>query len=421
MRLAGFCFVACSLIISSSAQAECRLDRAASLPLRLEQHPVVQASINGHLIPMLVDTGAQRSSITPETYSALGLERNSNRRARVNTVAGHEISQDAFIQTLKIGDLDFSERGVLVIPLGRSESGPDHRAGGVLGADLIDKFDIEFDFPRATMTLFRPSHCAMPPWTGPYLTIPIKVLPDRLVFFPVTLNDHRLTAVFDTGSQGETVLQTSAKRIGISDVELAGDPSANGTAAGQRYAIRRHRFQSFHIGDDTFHNITLDVADFNQAGVDMLVGLDYMRKRRFFLSYSTQALFVQRGSPDQSEVPQGTQAAGLDKRCPAPANLLPHLSPISPKAISRPNFPPPEPVQKEHIDGCAGVAFRLTAGGTPTDVKLIAERPTGYGIGDFAVHEIAATQFLPPGGSADQLYYEAHRYRPTQASQSPPN
>ncbi len=109
----------------------------------------------------------------------------------------------------------------------------------------------------------------------------------------------------------------------------------------------------------------------------------------------------------------------LDKRCPAPANLLRICPRSHRKRSSRPNFPPPEPVQKEHIDGCAGVAFRLTAGGTPTDVKLIAERPTGYGIGNFAVHEIAATQFLPPGGSADQLYYEAHRYRPTQASQSP--
>ncbi len=178
MRLAGFCFVACSLIISSSAQAECRLDRAASLPLRLEQHPVVQASITGTLFrcwstPARNVHPLPRKLIRPLVWSAIPIG-----GPRLTRVAGHEISQDAFIQTLKIGDLDFSERGVLVIPLGRSESGPDHRAGGVLGADLIDKFDIEFDFPHATMALFRPSHCAMPPWTGPYLTIPIKVLPD---------------------------------------------------------------------------------------------------------------------------------------------------------------------------------------------------------------------------------------------------
>jgi predicted aspartyl protease len=417
MRLSGLCCIVCSLIMSSSAKAECRLERAASLPLRLEQHAIVQASLNGHLVPMMVDTGAQRSSVTPETYSALGLQRDSNKRTRLNTVAGEEITQDALVETLKLGDLSFSDRGVLVVPLSR-EGAPDHTAGGVIGTDLISDFDVDFDFPHATMTLYRPGHCTEPPWTGPYETIPIYILPNREVGFPVKLNGQPFHAIFDTGSSSETVMVTSAKRIGISGSELAADPSASGTSAGERYVAHRHRFESLDIGGQTFHDVQLDVVDFKNAGTDMLVGLDYMRSRRFFLSYSAETLLVQQPGTDQSSRTNAKQATGRDERCPVPADFRPRLSPITPVAISRPNFAPPESWRQNHIDGCAGVAFHLTAGGTTADLKLIVERPLGYGLGDFVLRQLAATQYLPPGGSPDQLYYEAHRFFPAPASKS---
>lgn len=78
--------------------------------------------------------------------------------------------------------------------------------------------------------------------------------------------------------------------------------------------------------------------------------------------------------------------------------------------VSRPRFDLPEKVQADHIDGCAAVMFHLASDGTPIDIKLVTESPTGYGLGALVVRELAATKFQPPP-TKTKWYYEAHRFR----------
>ena len=412
MRLAEVCLVAGVTLITPPARADCPLDRAASLPLQLSDgHPIVEVSFDGKTVPMVVDTGATSSSVTPETVTALGLQRDPRRQTRVTSVGGQEVSRNALLPKLKIADLDFAERSVAVVPLSTVGANSGQAAGGLIGADLIGDYDIEFDFPKRSLTFYRPSHCSplQPPWSGQYQTVSVEITLRRQVLLPVALNDQSVTAEFDTGSRGETVARAAAERIGVSGDQLDNDPSTSGTSAGQhRYAIRRHRFETFRIGSETFRNIPIDVVTFGQPRIDMLVGIDYMSGRRFFLSYSTSTLFVQReqgGSP-------ADQTSNPDERCRPPASLVPTLSRQKPVVVSRPSLAFPEKAKAEQIDGCAGVAFRLAADGTPLDVKLETESPAGYGLGDFVVSQITATRFAPPPGESDQWYYEAHRYRP---------
>jgi predicted aspartyl protease len=396
--------------IAPSAWAACRMDRVATMPLLGDGRPIVQASIEGQDFPMTVDTGAEGSSVTPATAGSLGLWPDTTRQTIATSVGGRDVSSNALVGKLALGRVDFQQLSLAVLPLDGTVGGGPVPAG-LIGADLLSTYDLEFDFPGRALTLWHVAGClaVQPPWGDtPYQTVRVTISDHHQLRFPVELNGQPLAAVFDTGSVGETGARAAAQRIGVSTTELDRDPIDGGSSAGEHaYQIRRHPFATLRIGAEMFRSPLLDVVDFDQSGTDMLVGMDYMRARRFFVSYATGTLFIQRGPP-----PSVAMASGATGRCRAPADLLPNLSHLAPVAVSRPRLEGLDKLRAEHLDGCAGVTFHLAPDGTPTDLGLIIEWPTGYGLGDYVMHELAATKFLVPAGGRDAVYYETHRFQP---------
>lgn len=310
------------LVIAGPALADCHMVRAATIPLLSNLRPVIKVSINGKPVHMVVDTGAQTSSVTPETASALRLPRDTNRRRIIRSIGGQDITQDAVLKKLSVSSIHYSNRNVAVVALDGSRMGSS--LAGIIGADVLTGFDIELDIPRRTLTLYRAVGCSptRPPWRGQYQTVSARVSNYRQFLFPVELNGHSVTALFDTGSRGETVSRATARSIGVTDAQLDKDPATFGTSGGlHKYAIRRHRFDTFRIGAETFRDTPLDVVDFHQPGVDMLVGADYMHRHRFFLSYSSGLLFIQTERDEASRrqptrQPQADRARHTYQRSP---------------------------------------------------------------------------------------------------------
>ena len=49
----------------------------------------------------------------------------------------------------------------------------------------------------------------------------------------------------------------------------------------------------------------------------------------------------------------------------------------------------------EHVNGCAGVRFRIGRDGTPRDIQVLADYPVGYGFGDAVQQMVATTRWTP--------------------------
>jgi hypothetical protein len=298
LRMWVACAVLGALPFSTVSLAECPFERVAELPLLAGRRPIVEVSIDGHPIQMVVDTGAQMTSVVPDVVADLALRADPERRTISRTVGGNIVSSNAIVDKLNISGLDFTELSVPVVPLSGAKDDPP--AGGVIGADILHDFDVELDIPQRTLVLYRKQHCipTQAPWQGPSQIVSGRVMNNRFIF-PVLLSDRSLSAEFDTGSLGETVSRTSAVNIGITAAQLDSDPQLRGTSAGQQgYAIHQHKFDTFKVGTETFRGFPLDVVDFNQPDIDMLIGVDYMHWRRFYLSYSSGMLFIQR-EPDE--------------------------------------------------------------------------------------------------------------------------
>lgn len=398
--------------IAGPALADCQMTRAATLPLLSGDRPLIEASINGKAVQMVVDTGAQGSSVTPETVTELGLPQDPNRRTTVTTIGGKDVIRNVILEKMRIATIDYSSRSVAVVALdGNGMRAP---PAGLIGANMLSEFEFELDIPRRMLALYRVADCTptRPPWEGPYQTISGRMSSRHDFLFPVELNGQSVTALFDTGSRGETLSRAAAKSLGITDAQLDKDPTNTGTSAGLHgYATRRHRFDTFKIGTETFHDAPLDVVDFHQSGVDMLVGVDYMHWRRFFLSYSAGLLFIQK-EPDPAIRQSLTSPLPADRAhnpCQPAPDILPTLALRSPVVVSRPRIDLPEKAQADHINGCAAAMFHLAADGTPIDIKPVTESPTGYGLGDFIVRELAATKYQPQPAEL-KWYYEVHRF-----------
>lgn len=297
MRLISISLLVIVIAIATPARADCQMNPAATLPLLPSERLVVQASIDGTTVQMGIDTGAGISAVTPETVATFKFKPDPHgRQTLVAELGGQAVQENVILDKLGIADLIYSDMSVTVLPPQRPQSAVPLLAG-LIGADLLSGFDLELNIPKRTLTLYRVVGCnsVRPPWEGAYDTVAASVARYNHFLFPVELNGHSIMADFDTGLRGEVVALGSAERLGVTEAELDKDPSRTGTSADPQAAvIRRHRFDTVKIGSETFQNVPMDIAHFHEPGIDMLVGLDYMRGRRFFVSYSTGNLFIQK-------------------------------------------------------------------------------------------------------------------------------
>ena len=397
-------------MITASAWADCPLVRVTTVTLLPGQRPVVNAFIEGNLVEMVVDTGAQKTSVTPQTVARLGLLRDPWQRTMVHTVGGKAESANAIVSGLKVSSLDFGSLSSTVVPIPRMANGsvPD----GVIGADALSHYDLELDIPHRTLTFYRTAGCTpiSPPWQGHYQTVPAQI-EDRRFIIPVTLNGQSLPAEFDTGSRGETVSFAAAHRLGITDSELDQDPSNTFMSAGMhRYTVYQHRFQTFGVGQETFHNLPLAVAaDFNQPGIDMLIGADYMHARRFFISYASHTLFIQRELGTAQSAMHPLQSVQPAHQCRPSLEIQRMLARGHPTLVSHPPLDLPVKARTHHIAGCASAMFHIAPNGAPVAIRVVKVYPAGYGLRAWVIRQFSQVRFEPPIFGSE-WYYEAIRF-----------
>jgi hypothetical protein len=77
--------------------------------------------------------------------------------------------------------------------------------------------------------------------------------------------------------------------------------------------------------------------------------------------------------------------------CAAPAGTGPfeHLT----HPVSSADVPMPPKALADHVNGCAGIRFRIGPTGAPQDIQALAEYPLGYGFAHTAAAAVAATRW----------------------------
>lgn len=197
-----------------------------TLPFTVEAGEIVlPATVNGHPLRLLLDSGAGGSFVTAQAAQAAGITAQGDLQAL--GYGGASATGVATAATMEVGNAVRLRRQSLVVIKDRnvakllSDRG---HVDGALGYELFTRFVVQVDYPRHTLTLTDP---AAPP-TNPaptVATLPLK-LENRMPTVLASV-DGRLPARFlvDTGDAGALHLYSQyAQANGL--LPKAGDPHA---------------------------------------------------------------------------------------------------------------------------------------------------------------------------------------------------
>jgi hypothetical protein len=180
---------------------------------------------------------------------------------------------------------------------------------GILGAEMLQNFDADFDFAAGKLNLFSQDHCPGKTvyWSAKILaTIPFTLDNSLHVRFRAALDGKPLDAIVDTGAINTDLNIDVARRLLGVD---APTPDMEKVAELQGSPVYRRRFQKLEIGGVVIDNPMLlllpdlvanaaqrtrprSFASARNRLVDMLVGMNVLRRLHVYIAYKERTLYI---------------------------------------------------------------------------------------------------------------------------------
>ena len=261
--------------------------------------PTVTVVANGAAVTLLLDTGAGRTILTPQAAQRIGAQPpriEFDRRMR--GIAGALPTREVELRSFTIAGMVIPWRRIAVAPITTASVALD----GLLGADVLSYFDVDFDLSHNRIALYEQQSCpvATPDWPQPYVGIRTGRSANDYLFFPVQLDGRRIGAIVDTGAQRTAVSTKAALSLGVTETALAQDRSITiRGSAGEQLTAHIHRFAQLEVGGEITHNPDITVVDLNLHDADLVLGVDFLRTRRIWFSYGSLQIFLKRVTLDR--------------------------------------------------------------------------------------------------------------------------
>ena len=297
----------CTTVARDSPDA-CKFEKLGEAPLTgALLQPVVQIEIDGKPLNMLLDTGAGTTVVTQASFERVGLEQNRLLAGWASGAGGAKgVYTPIFIKvgSLKVAGVEanFPRLSPIAGPFAlasRSSTAID----GMLGNDILGRYDIDIDLPHHKIALYRPRNCSDggPPWTsvGALVQRPRQAPPDsrpladvddvgclngdHRPFMMVGVDGKQFLTLIDTGATGVVIDRKVAVRLGITETMLEQDKRGllNGAAPDKVTAVQ-HKFTSLRFLDQTLPSPDLLVSDVGGAP-ELVFGMPLLQFRRMWI------------------------------------------------------------------------------------------------------------------------------------------
>jgi tetratricopeptide (TPR) repeat protein len=305
-----FAAAVCVWLVSpgaADAAAKCQIAQVAELPITMMNlRPTIVAQINGKDARFLVDSGAFYSMMSSATAAQYNLRTQPGPFGlKVIGVGGSQDAELAKVKEFKLIGVPIKDIEFLV---GGSELDKD--IVGLLGQNILEIFDVEYDLGHGAIRLFKTKDCEkarLAYWLTEnqgFSQMPIdEVTPQHSHTLGVAyVNGKRIKIAFDSGASRSVLSIDAAARAGVKvdseGVKVVGYSKGLGRGMVKTYVAR---FDTFKIGDgEEIKNARLPIAKIDLGLADMLLGADFFishrifvgnRERQLFLSYSGGPVF----------------------------------------------------------------------------------------------------------------------------------
>jgi tetratricopeptide (TPR) repeat protein len=281
-----------------AADKKCTVSRILELPITMNSlRPTIPVKINNRDAKFVLDSGAFYSLMSSATAAEYNLKLTPAPFGfRIMGVGG---SAEAKIATVK----EFTIVGITIKNVEFLVGGSEVAAyEGLLGQNLLEKFDVEYDLVSGAIRLFRTEGCEhtlLAYWLKPdqdYSSMHIDAIdPANPHTIGVAyVNGQSIRVAFDTGAFTSVLSAKAAARAGIKpDSEGVIEAGYSGGLGRGRVKTYIARFASFKIGDsEEIKNARLRFADMDLGFADMLLGADFFVSHHIFVANREHKLFL---------------------------------------------------------------------------------------------------------------------------------
>lgn len=280
-----------------ASNKKCHIGKVVDLPITMNSlRPQIPTKINGQEAKFILDSGAFYSMISSATAAEYKLKLSPGPYGL--TVVGVGGSTEVQIATVK----DFNLVGVDLKNIEFLVGGSEVGSAGLLGQNLLEKFDVEYDLANGVIRLFKSENCEganMAYWISPQQAYSMMDIDHTDPLHPNTigkgqLNGQKIRVTFDTGAFTSLLSLRAAERAGLKPDSpgVVDEGYSSGIGRGQ---VKTYigTFVSFTIGDsEEIKNAKLRFADTRLTDSDMLLGADFFVSHRIFVANKEHRLFL---------------------------------------------------------------------------------------------------------------------------------
>jgi predicted aspartyl protease len=263
----------------------------------------VGATLNGVAAPALLDTGGYETLLTPALADAAHLTRTGFRHYSEGVSGGFAVD-DVIVKDARWGGLKMDS-----VFAGRyAFNGLKDSKLLLIGLNWLSGVDYDIDLPNHHVRAYFTQDCGSvePPWrdTATGILLSHKKLEPHYRI-PVAFGQFVVDGTLDTGAASSFMSYRAAERAGVTDGDLNSDPVTDIIGmSGQHRKLRHHKFASVMIGEETLHDFAADIpTGFDRRDDELIIGLDFLRHHRFWLSTTTQSFYIDSGEPRKPTPP----------------------------------------------------------------------------------------------------------------------
>jgi clan AA aspartic protease (TIGR02281 family) len=302
LSLAGLAMIAGPALADQAAPAAATCNLYELVSLNMTTKPdgrfSIPATIDGREMHLLVDTGSQVSSISSETARELGLEPRSSGYVG-EYFNGLVVNKMVEVESLKLGNL--STKGTMKLVL-LPEGMMSPSDAGMLAPDVMQNYDVEFDFFRGKFNLFAPHQCkGVVYWTADnFAAMPMKLDNDWHIMVSANLDGKEVAVILDTGSDSSFMNLDAARDLFGWDEK---DPRLKLVTTEQINNGSKAQIYNFPFADLDFEGIAVKYPSiqlipkehfwrFDRNSTEIVLGMNVLRQLHIYAAYKEGVLYI---------------------------------------------------------------------------------------------------------------------------------
>lgn len=307
LGLGAGCLTPTATFAATSNAKQCNLKVELQIPITMHGlTPVTDAKLDGKDVPLIVDSGAFFSMLSPAVAAELKLPlRMAPFGLTVSGVVGSADVPQVTDVTLTLAQTTFQHKFEFLVG-GNDVSG---FGRGLLAQDnLLGIADVEYDLANGVIRLIKPEgncdYLQFLYWAKDSTPFSMLEINKTTLLEPHTVatamvNGSKIKVIFDTGAGSSYLSLHSAERVGVK-------PDSPGvTPGGLTHGLGRGTvntwiapFESFRLGSEEIRNTRLRIGELTFKVGDMLIGADFFLSHRIYVANSQHKLyFTYNGGP----------------------------------------------------------------------------------------------------------------------------